>query len=620
VNTAHTRPCPGSRRRLPRPRLRLATPAILLAALALLLTTLAMPPAASASADVRARIEPRVIDELETARLILRADGATTRTLDLQPLDADFEVLGTQTSSQYRSVGGVVEAWVEYQITLRPKRAGALQIPALAVGDASSQPLDLEVRGVDPTVRSAIDRMVFFELELTRNPVYVRGETVLIRRLLYSSATQIYSDLPGLPEIPGALVLPIGETQSSTAERDGERYGVIEQRFAIFPERSGPLTIPSISLTSSVRLQAEGRVRRSGVRISSEPLTLEVLPIPPEYPAAQPWLPATEVILRDTWMPDLSSVRVGDPIKRRVEILVAGNLAAAIAPPPDGLPAQLRQYPEPAILNDDRGGPSLIGSRRTDYAIVATTAGAVTLPALIITWWDVDAERVRTSSTGVRRLALEGLPDGAGGDPQAGLASDQPADAAQLDSEPETAALRHDAQHSDGTASAALRRLAASAGGLAVLVLIGLWLFPQLRRMLWRAAMSAWRGLKTAGAHLPLYPLVAGRLADWGRLRSIARQCRKGDPAAVQAALTTYLCGCYQSGPAIALQRFRQAGYGNLLDQLNAARFGHPTAPPNDGGRPDQQIDADRLLAALRALPPPARARSDALPGLYEAP
>ncbi len=609
MTAAHTPPSPGIR----------WSPARL--GRRLLLTAFAMLLATPVSADVRARVEPRVIDELETTRLILRADGATTQTLDLQPLSADFEVLGTQTASQYRSVGGVVEAWVEYQITLRPKRAGALQIPALAVGSATSQPLDLEVRGVDPALRSAIDRMVFFELELTRNPVYVRGETVLIRRLLYSSATQIYSDLPGLPEIPRALVMQIGETQSSMADRNGERYGVIEQRFAIFPEQTGLLTIPPISLTSSVRLQAEGRIRRSGVRVSSEPLTLEVLPIPAQYPLDQPWLPATDLILRDAWQPDLSSIPIGDPITRQVEIRVVGNLAAAIPPPADGLPAQLRQYPEPAILNDDRGGPSLVGSRRTDYAIVPTVAGAVTVPALSITWWDVDAERVRTSSTSVRRLSLEAVAGDATGepraDPVAGPASDETTDGAQT---ADAATDRPDAGSSaEDTKSETRRQLWAIAGGLAALMLIAIWLFPGLGRALGRAIVNVWHGLKTVGARFPLYHLIADRLAHRRRRREIARQCRNRDPAAVQAALMTYLCGWYRTSPAIAQQRFRQAGYGDLLDQLNAARFRQPSAAQHDGGKPAHKVDSRRLLTALRALERPASAQSEALPGLFDA-
>ena len=68
---------------------------------------------------------------------------------------------------------------------------------------------------------------------------------------------------------------------------------MIEQRFAIFPERSGDLTIPPATVTGSVRLPDTGR--RIGVDVSSDTLKITVLPIPAEYPRDAPWLPANDV-------------------------------------------------------------------------------------------------------------------------------------------------------------------------------------------------------------------------------------------------------------------------------------------------------------------------------------
>ena len=217
--------------------------------------------AGPAAAELTATVEPRIIDEFDTARLTIRTTGTNqTQPLGLYALEEDFEVLTTQSSSQYRAVNGQVESWVEYQILLRPRSSGDLTIPPVTVGDQATPALPLRVRGMPAELREAIERMVFFESELTRDPVYVQAQTVLIRRLYYASGAQIYSDLPGMPEIPDAIVMPIGETTSTATIRDGQRYGVIEQRFAILPERSGELTIPAISVTSRapcIRLAAE---------------------------------------------------------------------------------------------------------------------------------------------------------------------------------------------------------------------------------------------------------------------------------------------------------------------------------------------------------------------------
>ena len=40
--------------------------------------------------------------------------------LDLTPLTENFDVLGTRTSSQIRSINGSVESWTDYIVTLFP--------------------------------------------------------------------------------------------------------------------------------------------------------------------------------------------------------------------------------------------------------------------------------------------------------------------------------------------------------------------------------------------------------------------------------------------------------------------------------------------------------------------
>jgi hypothetical protein len=555
----------------------------------------------AAGAEVRARIEPRIIDELETARLVLRTTGTAIRTLDLTALANDFEVLGTQTASQYQSMNGVVEAWVEYQITLRPTRAGKITIPPIEIDGERSQPVTLEVRGIDPALRAAIDGMVFFELEITRNPVYVRGETILVRRLYYSAQTQIYSDLPGPPELADALVMPIGETRSSSVDRNGQRYGVIEQRFAIFPERAGTLTVPPISLTSSVRLQVDGRVRRTGARVSSQALSIEVLPIPPEYPPDAPWLPATSLTVVDTWSPEQARYAVGEPLQRTVDIRVEGNLAAAIAPLDDALPdTSFRQYPEPAVLADDRGGPSVVGRRTTEYAIIPTAPGSVALPELSVVWWDVDGRRVRVARTLPRELLIEGTAN-PGSAPGTAAHGSAPGFPEQRPVDPSSTA-REAAAPFPMPSPAQL--IAAAAVVLALAAAVGLW---RLRRQQPALAARLQVALRLAGlsgaARGP-----ARRLRLWRAGRALTIAARRGDAAALQAALVDYLACWYRTPSTDALRQFRGAGHGPLLDRLQAARFGRDGAELPATGE---------WRAAIRTLRPETQVTPDPLPELF---
>ena len=206
-----------------------------------------------AAGEVHVWFEPRVVDELDSITLNVRAtETQLPDAPDLSVLEADFEILGTQTTSQRRSVNGNVESWVDYQYTLRPRRSGEIAIPPIRVGDQYSAATTVIVRALDPTLKRSIARMVYFETELTENPVYVQAQTVFVRRLYYASGVQLYSDLPGIPDVANAVIVPLGETRSSSTLVEGTRYGVIEQRFAIFPEQSGQLIVPESAITSSV--------------------------------------------------------------------------------------------------------------------------------------------------------------------------------------------------------------------------------------------------------------------------------------------------------------------------------------------------------------------------------
>ncbi|MCY4563968.1 MAG: BatD family protein [Gammaproteobacteria bacterium] len=379
-----------------------------IAAVALFLASIAQ----VADAAVQARVDPPVVDEMETVRLTLRIDGSNqSEGLDLSALEGDFEVLGTNTSSQFQSINGQVQSWVEYQVSLRPKRAGTLEIPALSIAGQTSAPLSVRVRPLAPEVRQTIDRMVFFEVEVSPNPVYVQAQALITRRLYYASGVQIYSDLPGVPDIPNAVVIPVGETRSTTEVRPEGRYGVLEQRYAIFPEQSGSLVIPEISVTSSVRLTSSGRTRRSGIRVSTPEIRLDVLPVPASYPADQPWLPARQVSVSDTWEPDSLSFDLGEPVRRTLTVNVAGNTGSSIPPLALDLPGDaFKQYPEPVSIGEETVASDVVGTREQAYSIVPVAPGALQLPQLSLTWWDTVNERVRVASAPGEQVRILGDP------------------------------------------------------------------------------------------------------------------------------------------------------------------------------------------------------------------
>ena len=362
------------------------------------------------SAELSTRLSRSSIDELESVQLTVRANGTrSVEELDLSELEKNFQVLNTNTSSQYQYINGNEQSWVDYQITLKPRIAGTLTIPSLTIGNESSLPLTLQVKPISQSLRDEINQLVFFEVETSKESVYVQEQLLFTRRLVYSNGVQLYNEIPGPPKIANALVLILGETRSGTTERNGKKYGVVEQRFAIFPEMSGKLEIPAIDITASVRLIERGRVSRKGVRVSTTDLLVNVMPVPEAYPEEAPWLPAQAIILTQTLEPGASKANVGDTLQRKIQVRIDGN-TGSILPSLNAQPSEslFSIYPTAPSIKDDTSGDSVIGFRTESSSIVPLQPGQLSLGETSITWWDTVSNEVRISVLADSRISAAG--------------------------------------------------------------------------------------------------------------------------------------------------------------------------------------------------------------------
>ena len=380
---------------------------------ALAISTLAALLTFPAQAEVISLLSSESIEELESVRLAIRHVGTRqSEALDLAILDRDFHVMGTNTSSQYQYVNGRAESWVDYQITLQPKRAGKLTIPPIKVGKERTKAMQLDVRKLTERARAKIAGLIFYEQEFSSNEVYVQSQLLMTRKLFYMDGVQLYGEQPGAPEIDDALVITLGENRNTTGQRNGKFYGVIEQRYAIFPQSSGSLTIPLIQLSASVRLTDRGRASRKAVRVSTDSAQINVLPIPNEFPSDQPWLPALDLTLEQQFGSATNqTIGVGENLSRTIELNVYGN-TGAIAPL---LFAELdarkfKQYPNPAVITEDTNGSTVVGIRSESTDIVALTPGTHLLPGLDIYWWDTESKAVKQTSVGATVVTINGKP------------------------------------------------------------------------------------------------------------------------------------------------------------------------------------------------------------------
>jgi hypothetical protein len=545
----------------------------------------------TASARFDASVDATSISEADSVRLTLRTDGVNlTSNPDLEPLTNEFDVLSNQRSTQIQSFNGSVDALTTWTLLLKPKRTGTLQIPAITLGGETTRPIEITVKDLDPQLKRAIAQTVFFETTYTPKSVYVQSQIVVTRRLFYVNGAQLYGDMPNAPEVPGAMVKLLGEAEHTTAVRDGRQYGTIEQRFAVFPERSGDLTIPAATVTGSVRLAESGVGRRIGVDVSSEALRIPVLPIPAEYPHDAPWLPAADVELLEDWPGEPEhGLAAGTPSQRTLIVRAEGNASSAIPPLAVSRPDSLKAYPEPPKLSETQTRGGIVGTRTESTSLVATRPGDITLPEVHVTWWDTARQQVRTAALPARTIKVTGT------------AATAP---------PATAATPTQTERESAVPAQPRIDAAATEQAPAPPASMNRWLAAAFAAALLGWAITAWRSryLRSRGSNG-----ADTRAAEKHAYAAFRRACDVRDARRVRSELDRWLTARYALPLVDAKRCFaEQASARDAIDALNARLYRHDAAATFDPLPLRRCVDMARHAARSP--------RSDELPSLYPSP
>lgn len=359
------------------------------------------------SAEVNATLDRDRLTVGETVTLVLQTDDPQqSLEVDLDALGNDFQVIDQRSETQMSIVNGRQSAVVRMLITLEPLHAGALTIPALSFrGGSRTQPLTVRV---EPAPELAPGELppVFIEVEVepADGPHYVHAQISLKVRIFYQ---QNLTEAAINPPEPSQASVRLLDEVPYQADRNGQRYRVLERRYAVFPERSGTLTIPPLQLSGRLIERPADRlwqptVRGRRVRIESEPVVLDIQPRPATYSGVH-WLPARSISLTQE-LTDGDSVTVGEPVTRTVILDAVGleehMLEEPVWPPLD----KARIYPDqPQGLSRD-DGEWVLGHREYRYAVVPEEPGELVLPELRLTWWDTVNDRQQVTVLAEQRV------------------------------------------------------------------------------------------------------------------------------------------------------------------------------------------------------------------------
>lgn len=366
------------------------------------------------AAGVQVQIDRDTVQVGDDFTLTFSTDQAITATPDFTPLNQDFQVTGTSTSTNMQYINGQMSQQTGWIVSLFANRAGNLQIPSISFGSVSSDPLTIQVVDqavTDPNGKANADILV----ELTADPPnpYVQQQVIVTQRLLHVVPllpTRASMSHPELEKGKG-LIQQLGNTKSGVINRNGVRYNMIERRYAVFPQVSGELTIGRTVFQGALDDRRSRQLDPFGiggkqVRRFSVPLVINVQPHPQ---VKSTWLPANSLTLNAHWEPVNKTLKAGEPVTLTVAIIADGLMAEQLPALDIKPPMGIKGYANQPEFRNDLGGASVIGMREEKWVLMGTADGSYVLPEIKIDWWDLKAKKLQTARLDATPLKVTGL-------------------------------------------------------------------------------------------------------------------------------------------------------------------------------------------------------------------
>jgi len=364
---------------------------------------------AATMANLSATADRREIALGETLRLTLLGDaGEQPSEIDLTPLNRDWEILSRSSATNARFINGRNNVTRTLELELAPLREGTLTIPSLLTGGRRTTPISILVNP-EPLVAPG-DATVLFESSIDQPSLYVQAELMLTITL--QQAINLESPEISALDIADAVVEPL-ERQSFQRRVGNRTWLVTELRYAIYPQKSGTLSIPAVEFTArevqAGRTLLGSRLGRR-LRLSSEPLQVTVKGVPAAFPG-DVWLPARTLTLTESWSLDPEALSVGDSTTRTLT-LVAEGLQGSQLPPLSSVQGalnipELRFYPDQESIDQSEIARGLQGTRTQSEALVARANGNWTLPEIRVPWWNTQTDQLEYAVLEARDIAVQ---------------------------------------------------------------------------------------------------------------------------------------------------------------------------------------------------------------------
>jgi oxygen tolerance protein BatD len=353
------------------------------------------------AATFSASLDRNAISLGESAVLTLTYNDGTPDELPVLPTVSNLTIRRTGQRSQFNFVNGRSSTQVIHEHVVTPVQPGDYTIPAISVSVEgkilSSQPLALKVAPASTASPAAegAGGNAFLKLVVDKNQVYL-GEVLPFQIQLYARQGRLKQS-PQLNQ-EGFTVGKLVQDPQRTTVVGNQYYNMLTYRTYVIAAKTGrltlgPVTMPFIVPHPNSRVTIFGEPAEwMDVTLTSEPLTIEVLPLP----AANVPADFTGAVGSYTLKASASTntVAVGDPITLSIQIAGTGPIESLALSSLNNW-REFKVYP-PNTKVETTDPFGLHGGKNFEQVVIPENAEIKQLPAITFSFFDPARKAYRT--------------------------------------------------------------------------------------------------------------------------------------------------------------------------------------------------------------------------------
>lgn len=376
--------------------------------------------AAQDAVQVEATLSSTVIYRGESFTLGIRIEGRSMVDIDIPQIEGipGARLLNRvpSRSTNYQIINGRASSSITYTYTLMAQEEGEHTLPPIevSVGGETIRTEPVSYRILAPgAAQAGEDRSrpeLMLRIEIDDDTPYVGQQIIAAINLYFIPGNEISSYQPVQGWRADGFwkeeLQNIRQPRAETVLYEGQRYRrATLLRFALFPTRSGTLTIDPYSMMLGVRSRAAARdpfgsifdsfgTNQRWITLESEPVEVRVSALPPSTDGVRSDIVGSFTVDRSV---DRREVLRGEGIEVVTRVEGVGNLPLITKPDYD-FGDDFEPYTPQETTDMEKVADRVQGTKTFTDIVVPRQSGMLEIPAADVLWFDPAAGRWRRAS------------------------------------------------------------------------------------------------------------------------------------------------------------------------------------------------------------------------------